>query len=352
MRVLALTRYGEAGPSSRVRLYQFIGPLAERGIEVIVRPLFDDTYIARLYQGRGRGAGNVLSAYNRRLGDLLNPPPHDLLWVEKEALPFMPDTLEAMLTRSRTPLVADYDDAVFHTYDLNRRAPVRALLGRKIDKVMARADAVTAGAPYLIERARQAGAERVEFVPSVVDVRGYLPKIQTGAPVAIGWIGSPSTSTYLAMLQTVLAEQTAAGAAVHLVGAAPGALAPLPVKRIAWTAEGEKPALARFDIGVMPLPDTPWERGKCGYKIIQYMAAGLPVVASAVGANKDILIEGETGFLVDSEAGWRARLSELAADPALRHAMGAAGRKRAQALYSTAFATERLSEIFHSLAAA
>ena len=109
----------------------------------------------------------------------------------------------------------------------------------------------------------------------------------------------------------------------------------------------EAAELARCDVGIMPLPDAPWERGKCGYKLIQYMASGLPVVASPIGANREIVIPGETGFLAAGSEEWAEGLSRLFDDPGLRARMGAAGRAGAERLYSVGATAPRLAQLLH-----
>jgi glycosyltransferase involved in cell wall biosynthesis len=216
---------------------------------------------------------------------------------------------------------------------------VRRLLGRKIDRIMAAADLVTVGNGYLGLRAKGAGAREIAEIPTVVDLRCYPERradaVHDVGAIRLGWIGSPLTSAYLEWLRPVLGELASRiPFRIILVGASPAALAGLPVERVAWSPATEAAHLARFDIGLMPLPDLPWERGKCGYKLIQYMASSLPVVASPVGANRDIVVPGETGFLAETPADWVSALTRLAQEPALRRRMGMAGRRRAEWHYS------------------
>lgn len=242
-------------------------------------------------------------------------------------------------------IVVDYDDAVFHIYDRHRNPLVRALLGAKIDRIMKAADLVIAGNSYLAARARAAGARRIAELPTVVDLLHYplVPRPDGGDGLTIGWIGSPITSPYLDLLRPALAElRTRIPLRLVLIGAAPTALAGFPVERVAWSAESEAAAIARCDVGVMPLPDQPFERGKCGYKLIQFMAGALPVIASPVGANCAIIIPGETGFLAARDADWVSALTRLYHDPELRCRMGQAGRRRVEESYALAVAAPRL----------
>jgi glycosyltransferase involved in cell wall biosynthesis len=351
MKVLLLSRYGPLGASSRLRSYQYLPHLAAAGIEVTVAPLLGDDYVAALYGGGSR-RGPALRGYLGRLSSLFGARHYDAIWVEYEALPWLPALFELALLPRGVPLLADYDDAVFHRYDRHRLGLVRALLGRKIDAVMARAAVVTAGNDYLAERARSAGAKRVELLPTVVDVGRYGVVPPRGAgPLTIGWIGSPATAGYLRQLLPALAPLAAAhGARLLAVGANPQQLAGLPVEVRPWTEAGEVAAIQEFDIGIMPLPDGPFERGKCGYKLIQYMACGKPVVASPVGVNQVIVRPGENGFLAAADAQWQEDLAALLQDAALRARLGAAGRATVEQGYSLQGAAPRLAALLRDIA--
>ncbi|MGE5376829.1 MAG: glycosyltransferase family 1 protein, partial [Bacteroidota bacterium] len=193
MRILALTRYERLGSSSRVRFYQYLPYLQTHGVEIVSAPFFSDQYVKDLYAGQAISRPYILRAYIKRLFTLANSASFDLLWVEKELFPWMPAWLEELLPVFKVPFVVDYDDAVFHRYDMHPSSLMRATLGRKIDRVMRSAALVIAGNEYLCERARQAGAKRVEYLPSVVDVDRYTLRqgsASSDSPVRIGWVGS------------------------------------------------------------------------------------------------------------------------------------------------------------------
>jgi hypothetical protein len=336
--VLLLSRYDEQGASSRQRFYQFVDGLSDAGMRIAAAPLLSAAYLDDLYRGRPVDRGAVARAYRDRLIRLV-PARYDLLWVEKEVFPWVPAWLETLLVaRRRAALVVDYDDAIFHRYDEARSPVVRSCLGRKIDRVMRAADLVTVGNDYLYARAAAAGARRVARLPTVVDPRRYAPRPwpdAPGVPFTIGWIGTPVTSPYLEMLRPVLsALAVRLPIRILLVGAAADALAGLPVERRPWSRDSEARMIAEFDVGIMPLPDAPWERGKCGYKLVQYMAGGIPTIASPVGINAQIVAAPEAGFVAATPQEWAVSFDRLAADRALRAAMGAAGRSRVERLYS------------------
>lgn len=352
MKVLLLSKYPRQGASSRLRSLQYLPALAAAGIEVTVSSLFDDAYLQSLY-GRGRRPRlRPLLLYLKRLLVLPGAFRYDLIWIEKELFPYAPAWFEQLLSAAGVRYVVDYDDAIFHHYDLAGSALLRKTLGHKIDTVMARAACVIAGNQYLAKRARHAGAARVEMIPTVVDHTRYpqtaplatVPQAQivgqgmTGKQRVIGWIGSPSTQRYVVEIKAALQQVCERlNARLMLVGAADNVvtqLAGMPVEVIPWSEETEAHSIAQMDVGIMPLVDGPWERGKCGYKLIQYMASGVPVVASAVGVNIEIVSGSRCGRLVQSIDEWATALQELLVDPQLRHTLGRAGRDRVEKKYS------------------
>lgn len=348
--ILLLSRYERQGASSRVRSYQFLDALEAAGLRVDVCPLFDDEYVRRRHDPAGPPVAAALRAYGRRVRDLARAGSHAVVWVEYEALPWLPFTAEGWLYAKR-PVVVDYDDAIFHRYDGHASALVRRVLGRKIDRIMAAARVVVTGNDYLAERARAAGAKQVVILPSVVDPSRYTARPTFGAGgMVVGWIGSPATTPHLASVAPALASlRDLPGLRIETVGAAPFAVEGVAVTQRPWSEASEAADIARFDVGIMPLPDDPWSRGKCGYKLIQYMASGLPVVASPVGANRRIVEHGVNGFLAADAASWSQSLRTLHADPALRARFGAAGRARVVAEYSRAVVAPRLVALFESL---
>lgn len=350
MRVLLLSRYGHLGASSRLRSYQYLPYLKSCGFEVTVAPLFGDDYVRSMYSGQV-SISSVIESYLLRVKWILRASQFDLVWVEKEMLPWLPSWVELGLFSPGVRLVVDYDDALFHRYDQHRSPVVRFILGKKIDAVMRRADLVLVGNDYLGKRARQVGAKRVEWLPTVVDISRYA--VSSGANVStitIGWIGSPNTAKYLKQLSPVFHSLVAKyNLRVVAVGAKPEQLVGMPVEVRPWSEENEVAEIQKFDIGIMPLPDEPFERGKCGYKLIQYMACGKPVVASPVGVNTQIVQDGVNGYLASTTMQWEQYLAMLCDNAALRYDLGNAGRELVETDYSLQKTAPRLASLLGSL---
>lgn len=349
IRVLALSRYGRRGPSSRLRFIDYASRLRQADIEIELEPFFDDAYLERLYRTGRRGLGDVRRAYLRRLARLIEGGDHDLMWIEKEALPWLPAWVERLLLRR--PFVLDYDDAWFERYAGHRNPAVRAVLGGKLERLARHARAVIAGNEYLAQWATAAGARHVAIIPTCVDPARY----QVPAPYhpagqfTIGWIGSPSSAPFLSEIAPALEMLTRdSQVTVRLVGAGAAALPGVRAEHRPWTEESEIAEIASFDVGIMPLPDTPWTRGKCGFKLIQYLAAGRPAIASPVGANRGIVQHGHNGYLAETLDDWIKYLLRLRGDPTLRRQLGEAGRTSIEEGFSFAKAVPELVRTFRA----
>lgn len=351
MKVLILSRYDRQGASSRLRTMQYIPYLAETGLDTRVESLFDANYLAEMYAGR-RSAGTLAKSILRRIYRMREQA--DLVWLEKEALPWFPWILEHLFWPKNIPVVTDYDDAIFHHYDQHHHFIVRSLLARKIDKVMSASALVIAGNAYLADRAIKANANRVEIVPTVVDASAYqqTPTKSEDGRVRLGWIGTPYTWSTYAVNFANWVEQVAAheGAIFRVVGAEPKPRKSGPIEFLPWSEESEISLVNGMDIGLMPLPDTPYNRGKCGYKLIQYMACGLPIIASPVGVNREIVQPGVNGFLAETEDEWRQALTTLARDPGLRQRMGHAGRQKVEQHFSLQVQGPRVARVIKEIA--
>ncbi len=338
--VLALTRYDRLGASSRVRVLQYIPHLERRGLNIRVQALFSDADLRRLYKDGRRPLPRLMSALAGRVAAAAGSRRGDVIWLQQELFPFLPYALEAALLAGKK-LVVDFDDAQ-HLYYKDR-----FFCADKIENLMRRADAVTAGSPTMARYARDAGARNVHLVFSAVDTAAFPPPASAAEPFTVGWIGTPMTANQsLHIVRAPLARfLRETGSKAIFIGMDDSQFPDLPGERIAWSETAERAALPRLSVGICPLEDSPWTRGKSGYKIIQYMAAGKPALASPVGIAADIVEEGMTGFHCRGADDWYRRLRQLHDDPALLAAQGAQSRRRAEAKYDTAIAAAAIHRI-------
>jgi glycosyltransferase involved in cell wall biosynthesis len=331
-----------------MRTYQYVPAMHSAGIDITVEPLFSDDYVRDIQNSRRR-METLAAAFVRRLQSLRRARSFDLLWIEKELFPWFPSWTELPFLR-RIPYVLDYDDAVFHYYDQHRNAATRWFLADKHRELIGSAAMVLCGNEYLARYAREAGGSRVHIVPTAIDLERYPPPSLKSPEIPyIGWIGQRSTADFLTPLAPILHHIHQAGTARLCAIGADAAAMGLPMTYVPWSEETEVQSIHALDIGVMPLVDGPFERGKCGYKLIQYMACGLPVVASPVGVNQQLVEHGVNGFLATTEEEWRLALETLATDKNLRHRMGAAGRRLVEAKYSIQTTAPELVQLLRAV---
>lgn len=347
--IVCFTRYEAVGPSSRLRFHQFEPPLEEAGARVSFYPLLSERYLERFYAGKKKDRSDIAFSYVRRLVQLATLRA-DLVWVEKELFPFLPGMFERMLRSRAFPYVVDFDDAIFHNYDLRKKGIVRSLLESKLDPLLSGCALATAGNTYLADYARLHGAPSVAILPTVVDTRRYPARAPVDrGRIRVGWIGTRTNEVYLT---PVIRALNRLGERLPLTFVTMGARElgglTIPQERHKWSENTEAELLASFDIGVMPLADTPWERGKCGYKLIQYMAAARPVIASAVGVNPAIVTP-DVGRLVDNEMDWEHTIAELASNRELMTKLGAKGRQRVEDYFSLDAMAPQLLALFDKI---
>jgi glycosyltransferase involved in cell wall biosynthesis len=349
MKILLLSYYGYLGASSRYRCYQYLPYLKQKGFEITVAPLLKDDYIKSRYSGQRISILSLIQAYVQRISQLFQSNKYDLIWIQKELFSWLPNWFELMFLKSEVPYVFDYDDAVFHRYDQHHSSIVRRLLGDKIDKIMSRASLVIAGNDYLANRAEKAGAKWIEILPTVVDLERYpLSSAPNNDIFTIGWIGFPLKSyDYLKTIEPALRVICQKDKVrVIAIGAAAMELDGIPLEIRPWSQDTEVQEIQKFDVGIMPLTDTPLERGKCGFKLIQYMASARPVIGSPVGINSKIIVQGVNGFQASSIKEWIDAFDKLRNDSHLRKQMGQVGREMVENYYSLQVTAPKLADLF------
>jgi glycosyltransferase involved in cell wall biosynthesis len=352
IKVLALSPVPYEGAGCRYRVAQYIPYLAEQGIDVTIAPFYDTEFFRLVYQP-GRHAQKAIAFVRQtlsRVRTLFQHARYDLVLVYREALPIGPPIVEAMLAAMKVPIVFDFDDAVFlpNTSDANRS--IAALkYPQKTAAIIRRSTQVIAGNEFLAAYARRFNRS-VHVIPTAIDVHRFVPRAaqrQADTPLVIGWIGTPTTMRYLAPLAPVLRDLGRSHALRFRVagGTDDVRFDGVDVENVAWSLGGEVDLFNGCDIGVYPLPDDEWARGKCGFKAIQFMSCGVPIVASPVGVNREIVQDGVNGLLAGTADEWRTKLAALLADGDLRRKIGAAGRRTIEERYSLEVNAPRVAAV-------
>jgi glycosyltransferase involved in cell wall biosynthesis len=332
IKVLGLALYGPMAASHRYRLGQFKDSLRDAGIELEIHSLLDNKYLANKFDGKAISKLNILKSVLKRLKVIFIKNNFDVTIVHCELLPFLPGWLERSLIPK--PYIFDFDDAWHLRYKLNRSSFFRFFLENKIDKIVEGSSFVAAGNTYLKNYAITLNSNTALF-PTVLDTDRYLPsKNRSSSKFTIGWIGSPSTAIYLKELIAPLTTLGLEGSVLlKIVGGKAPDIPNIEVEEVPWSETTEIESINSFDVGVMPLVDDEWSKGKCAFKLLQYMACELPVIASNVGANIDV-VSSNCGYLVESDLMWLDALRLLRDNSKLRKSLGRKGREKVIESYS------------------
>ena len=351
-RIAVFAKYGMLAASSRQRLAQYAPYLAEAGFELEYFTLLDDSYLNAIFSERKPSSFAIANGYLKRVAQILTLKGFSAIWLHTELFPYLPGPFEQLIKLCGIPIIYDFDDAIFHQYDAHPSLLVRKILGGKLKTTLKGARLTLAGNEYLAEYARRFCRE-VEVIPTVVDTSLYqVDRSHQPKHLTIGWIGSPSTwqlcKIYLPTLRQICEQM---GACFKVIGAGPQADEIEFVTNRRWREADEIGEIQSMTVGVMPLDDSPFALGKCGYKLIQYMACGIPVVASPVGVNAKIVDHGVNGFLASTDEDWHKYLTILLKDKNLARRMGAAGRRKIEAEYSLKVFGPRVAKLFQMVTA-
>jgi glycosyltransferase involved in cell wall biosynthesis len=335
------------GPSSRYRIYQYLPYLREAGVEVTVAPLFKEGWfrILDMRQAPLRLLARVLYSLIRlfvRIKDVLKVGRYDLYCFEHQAFPYLPAFLEKISKLINPNMLLEFDDAIFLT----------ALHRRKIPKLIAMSQHVIVGNDYLRDYALEFNPH-VTVIPTVVDIERYPTKqdYRAQGKVNIGWVGLAYNLPYVQRLERTFQKLKAeVGDFIFTVICSRG-LSIDGVKTVfkPWNYDDEAKDIGTFDIGIMPLPDDEWAKGKCGLKVLQYMTCGVPVVASPVGVNQEIIKDGENGFLAVTDNEWLEKLVLLVRNEELRRKLGQKGRETIGNHYSLKQWGPKVASLYKSL---
>jgi glycosyltransferase involved in cell wall biosynthesis len=348
IRVLALVPYptGRA-PGQRYRIEQWAPFLRQEGVHVTFSPFLTRRGMDVLYEP-GHVAVKVqetMRGYLRRLVEALPSASADVIFVYREAALLGPAWIERLLALRR-PLVFDFDDAIYLADTSRANAWSRRLKPlTKAATICRLARHVTVGNEFLAKFAKD-HAREVTVVPSTIDSDFYQvqPRARNRVPV-IGWTGSVTTVSYLTALAPALRRLREKREFELRVIGAKADIAGLAVRCLPWRPETEPDDLRALDVGLMPLPDNEWSRGKCGMKALQYMALGIAPVVSPVGVNATIVRDGFNGFHARTEEEWIDRIALLLEDEPLRRSLGQEGRKTVEESFSARVHAPRVARV-------
>ena len=337
-------------PSQRFRLEQWESHLRSCGIGITFKTFAPPALLRQLYLP-GRALVKAVSLARAVLAQYRQIPgsgSYDVAIVHRSMSLVGPAFLERQLRRV-VPFIYDFDDAIhlLNTSEANR-AFGWLKFPNKTSEICRLARAVTVGNEYLAGYARQFHHD-VTVVPSSVDINIYGPGPTRSphAPPVVGWMGSSTSQALMEPFAPLLSRIAAAGLVLRFVSDRKPSDFTFPFEWRPWSAATEVAELRDFDIGIMPLPDTEWARGKCAMKILQYMGVGVPSIGSAVGGNLEVIRDGENGLLAASTDEWMEKICRLAADHGLAKKLGSAGRDTVVGRYSSAVCAGRFAEVVH-----
>jgi glycosyltransferase involved in cell wall biosynthesis len=280
---------------------------------------------------------------------------YDLVLLYREVIPIGPPVIERAIARRGIPIVYDFDDAIFlpNVSEANRAISFLKSTSRP-SEIIGFSRQVMVGNEFLAQFARRFN-RNVAVVPTAVDTARFAPRpsgSRPPGPMVVGWIGSPTTFHYLESIAPLLQDVatryrfvlrvSGAGKPVHFQG--------VTVQEEPWSLDREVDLFNTCDVGVYPLHDDDWARGKCGFKAIQFMACGVPTLAAAVGVNREIIRDGENGFLATTPDEWKAKLERLLTDAGLREQFAIAGRRTIEERYSTRVTAPQVASILKQAA--
>lgn len=358
MKVFFIVPYPTEGASNRFRVEQYLPYLEGKGVKFKVRPFITSEFYRILYK-KGHNLKKtilfILSLFNRLI-DIFRLLSYDIIFIHRESSPFGPPVFEWIVSKIRKSIIYDFDDAIF----LKNVSPSNKFLSvfknpGKVEKIIKMSDHIIVSNKYLLDYTKKLNS-RVSIIPTPIDTEKFICNecinpTKNKNKIVVGWIGSITTAGYLKTLYPIFSRLSKKyNYTLKIVGA--GVLIDLSgvnIESKEWELESEYDDYRSLDIGVYPLPDDEWAKGKAGFKTICYMAVGVPCVASPIGMNKEIIQDGVNGFLSNSEDEWLEKLSLLIENPELRKKIGLAGRKTVEKKYSVNVNAPRYLEVLRSV---
>ncbi len=357
MKVLILAPYPKRqSPNQRFRFEQYLDAFAAAGIEYDYRPFWTDDVWKIFYQPghlvkKTRG---LLKGIRKRIALLAGLNKYEFVFIHREGLPIGPPVLEFMIsTVWGKKIIYDFDDAIWiRNYSEANKGVARFLkFHRKVKAICRMSHRISTGNHFLADFARRYN-KNVVIIPTTIDTENHhnqLKQISDNGKLVVGWTGTHSTPAQLRQVEDQLKQvQQEIDFELQVICNQDPKFEEVSYRYIPWNGDTEIEDLLKFDIGIMPLKNSDWERGKCGFKALQYMSLGIPVIASEVGANCEIVEHNKSGILIspDEPEQWVVWLGKLLQNPDLREKLGMVGRKRVEQNYSVNSNKEKYLQLF------
>lgn len=356
MKILFWVPYPTEGPSNRYRVEQYLPYIKKEGIVCYLHPFWSSSAFRVLYK-RGyyfRKVYFFILGTLLRILDLLQIFKYDLVFIHREAYPIGGVFFETILSILKKHFIFDFDDAIF----LPASSRSNSFIGKfknpnKVAKTIKLSSYVIVGNQYLADFALEYNP-KVYVIPTPIDTDRYYPikdNKESDDKIVIGWMGSITTINFLNMLEDAFIQLSKRfpDIIIKIVGGDFFIKGLGNVISKQWLFNEEIEDLKTFDMGIMPMPDNQWTKGKCGFKAILYMSMGIPTISSCVGVNKEIITDGVNGFLADTEREWVQKLTLLIEDRELRKRIGFSGRVTVEERYSVKVNAPKLLSKLHQI---
>jgi len=349
MKILFMVPYSSKGQSNRFRVEQYVPYLQANGIECDIRPFVFDEFYEVLYSPGfyGKKIKCFVKAVCNRIADCVKINLYDIVFIQREACPLGPPIFEWLMHMHKKPIVFDFDDAIF----LRNCSPANRMYSfmkfpSKTKLIIKMSKSVIVANNYLREYAKSF-SESVHVIPTSIDTDRFKMSRKQSGILTVGWIGSPTNAHYLEIVYKAMQLLSKKYSFVlKIVGAGKAISIPgVRVENQEWNLDREIYDFQDTDIGIYPLRDSLWSRGKAAFKAIQYMSVGVPVVASPVGMTRELIQDDVNGYLAGSDEEWVEKLSNLLTSEELRTRMGLQGRKIVVEKYSVSANVSKLLSI-------
>jgi len=358
MKIIFFTPHPFEDPSSRLRVYQYLEEFERKNIEFDIWSFTNEKLFKTLMMRTPISISTIVKSlfcYIKRLISIIPASKYDIAFIHRELSPFWERIPNILLKKLAKKVIYDFDDAVFTIPTQVKKSHLKFRGKGSSEFWCKNADAVIAGNKYLENYAAKFSA-KTYLIPTAIDTERYssIASVKKSKDkddkITLGWIGTPDNFFYIKIIEDVLERlQVKYGFTFIVIGNSRGELKGCEIEKFDWSYEKELEYLSLFDIGIYPIRDDEYARGKSGYKAIQYMASGIPCIASRIEANLDIIEDGDNGFLASNPVEWEKKLQMLILKPELREKFRINGLKTVNEKYSKKDTMEKLYKIFEEI---